>query len=161
MDKKELRNGCLEKIWETKNKFKNLPIEKISFNSSVKEYTKYASPVEEYIQNGLSYPPHCPIHTRASINYNYIIKKLNLPYQPVTNGSKVKYGYVVSKNKKLIDQDVIAYIGKFPEEFKEIFKVDWKKQFENSYISPIQKVFDVLDLGNANENENTKKFFEE
>jgi len=161
MDKKELRNGCLEKIWETKNKFKNLPIEKISFNSSVKEYTKYASPVEEYIENGLSYPPHCPIHTRASINYNYIIKKLNLPYQPVTNGSKVKYGYVVSKNKKLIDQDVIAYIGKFPEEFKEIFKVDWKKQFENSYISPIQKVFDVLDLGNANENENTKKFFEE
>lgn len=68
---------------------------------------------------------------------------------------------MVSKNKKLIDQDVIAYIGKFPEEFKEIFKVDWKKQFENSYISPIQKVFDVLDLGNANENENTKKFFEE
>ena len=66
---------------------------------------------------------------------------------------------------KLIDLNLpthsIKLISLLQEEFKDIFKVDWKKQFENSYISPIQKVFDVLDLGNANENENTKKFFEE
>lgn len=160
-EKKELRQRCLEKIWETKKVFKDLNIEKISFNSSVKEYTKYAQPVEHYISEGLSYPPHCPVHTRASINYNFLIKKLSLPYQPVGNGSKVKYGYVKSKNKKLINQDVVAYIGNYPEEFKKIFELDWKKQFENSYLSPIQKLFDVLDLGSANENEKLGNFFEE
>jgi len=160
-DPKGLRQGCLAKVRETKKVFKNLNIEKISFNSSVKEYTKYAQPVEFYVSNGLSYPKHCPVHTRASINYNFVIKKLNLPYQPVGNGSKVKYGYVKSKNKKLIDQDVIAYMGNFPEEFKKIFDVDWKKQFNNSYLSPVQKLFDVLHLGDANENENVGKFFED
>lgn len=160
-DKKALRASCLSKVWETKREFKNLGIEKISFNTAVKEYTKYAKDTEWYIENGLSYEKGTPVHVRASMNYNYIIKKLNLPYQPVGNGTKVKYGYVKSKNKNLINQDVIAYVGNYPKEFHDIFTVDWKKQYENSYLSPIQKVFDVLKIDNANENENTGKFFEE
>lgn len=160
-DKKSLRECCLKMVWDAKRRFKDLDIEKISFNSAVKEYYKYAKDAQYYIDNGLVYAPKTPVHVRASMNYNYLIKKLNLPYQPVGNGTKVKYGYVKSKNKKLIHQDVIAYIGNFPKEFKEIFTLDWKKQFENSYLSPVQKCFNVLGIGNADENENTGKFFEE
>ena len=159
-DREKLRKECLQSIWKTKKKFKVLSIEQVSFNSAVKEYTKWAKDTDWYIKNGLEYEKGVPIHVRAAMNYNYLIKKLNLPYQPVSNGTKVKYAYVKSKKPNLIQQEVVAYVGNFPKELYDVFDIDWKKQYDKSYLSPIQKFFDVMNLGDAGENENVSKFFD-
>ena len=130
---------------EIKKEFKNQKVEDISYVSGVKHYTKYAEPIQTYIDRGLRYKPHTPIHNRASICYNYLIKKNNWSYMAVANGTKIKYVYV--KDRNIISTNIIGYVGNYPNEFNNIFEVDHDIQFEKSFLSVIQRMFDVLKWG--------------
>lgn len=114
--------------------------------SGISDYTKYAEPIDKYIENGLKYPLSCPIHVRASINYNYMLVKYKLPCTPVSNGSKMKYVYILDNNE--LGQNIIGFVGKWPEQFNEKFKVDYELQWEKCFLSVIERFFTVLGWGN-------------
>jgi len=139
-----------------KEKFIKSDIKDISIPKGVNEYTKYAKETDYYIKNGLSYPTSCPIHVRAAINYNYLIKKWNLPLIPVSNGTKIKYVHVSPNNE--IHQDVIGFVNEWPKEF-EVFNIDYDKQFTRTFSNVFQRFYDVLRWGQIEIEENTLSDF--
>lgn len=143
------KNKVMKKLKEIKKSFIKQKKEEISFNKSVNEYTKYAKSTKEYIEHGnLVIKKGTPIHVRASMNYNYMIEKLNLPYMQVNNGTKIRFVYVDPRN--VLGTDVIAFIGNWPKEFNKYFKIDFKLQFQKSFLNGIQRMFDVLNWGEIN-----------
>lgn len=139
------KQRILDFIRDKKKEFKVASIEDISSVRGVKDYNKYAENTNYYIKNGLNYKSATPIHVRASMCYNYMIKKHNLPYIEVSSGSKIKYIFV--KENNVLNTNVIAYVGNFPSEFHEHFKIDYDMQFEKTFMGVIQRMFEVLGWG--------------
>jgi len=143
------KEDVLKHIKKVKKEYKEQKKEEISSNKSVNEYTKYAEPTDYYIKKkGLIIKKSTPIHVRASMNYNYMIAKYNLPYTPVNNGTKIKYVYLNPKN--ILGTDVIAFIGNWPKEFDKYFVIDYRLQFHKSFLKAIQGIFDVMNWGEIN-----------
>jgi DNA polymerase elongation subunit (family B) len=139
------RNDIMEFLKEIKKDFKKENATNIAIPKGISDYEKYAKKDEYYEKNGLSYPPRCPIHVRAAINYNYINRKYKLGGLPIYNGTKMKYIHVTPKNE--IRQDVVGFIGNYPEAFKEKFIVDYDHQWERSLQDIIERFFIVLGWG--------------
>ena len=118
--------------------FKLQPIESISTPKGIGNYNKYEVPLSE----NMTFITKTPMANKASLIYNYVIKNKNLPYMTVANGTKIKYIYIKDNNP--YKTPVIAYIGNYPKEFKELFKVDYDTQFEKQFLNIAQRMFDVL-----------------
>ena len=125
-----------------KKDFVKQNVEFISSVSGVKEYEKYKVPIEK---GTLKYKPSTPIHVRASICYNAMIKRQGLDLMPVENGTKIKYIYLEDKN--VFNTNVIGYVGKYPENFKEHFNIDYNLQFEKTFLGVINRMFTALEWG--------------
>jgi len=152
------RANVMKKMREIKKDFKEQKIEDISFNKGVKEYSKYAKPMSYYVKKKqLTFKKSTPIHIRASMCYNYMITRWNLPYVQVNDGAKIKYIHTTTKNN--LETYILGYIGNWPKEFNDKFTIDYKSQFDKSFVSVIQKMFDVLKWGDINFNSgNFEKF---
>ena len=140
------KEKTLDMLRKIKKGFVTQKVEDISSVSGVKEYTKYALNTDYYVKNGLKFKDSTPIHNRASIIYNMLVKKYKLPYMSVADGTKIKYIYIDPKNQT--SNNVIAFIGNYPKEFEQWFKIDFDLQFEKTFLSVIQRMFDVLQWGN-------------
>jgi DNA polymerase elongation subunit (family B) len=138
----------IKTLRKSKKAFKTEDIENISSVSGINGYEKYSFPHEYYIEKGLVFKKSTPIHNRACICYNYLIKKYEYPYMEVANGSKIKYVYI--KDENIINSNVIAYIGNYPKEFNQLFKIDYDTQFEKTFMNVIQRMFTVLGWGKIN-----------
>ena len=143
------KTKVMAKLKEIKKDFPNHNIEEISFNKSVSEYTKYAKETSWYVNHGnIVIKPSTPMHVRASMQYNFMVEKFNLPYTPIGNGGKLKYVHVDKKN--ILGTDVVAYVGNWPHEFDNYFKIDYRIQFQKSFLNAIQGIFDVMNWGVIN-----------
>lgn len=138
----------LKSIRKYKKDFLIEDIKNIAFPRGIKEYTKYAKDVSFYLKNKLSYPSSCPIHVRAAMNYNYIVAKNKFKLIPISNGNKIKFVFVKPNN--ILNQNVIGFINEWPKEFNDIFEIDYETQFEKSFISVIERFFEVLNWGEVN-----------
>jgi len=161
----------IEKIFQTNNKqqvlelmkkvkkdFKGASINDIATPKSISDYDKYTQPIEYYLKNGLSYEKGATLHSKASLNYNYLCSKYKLPLYPITNGTKLKYIYVKENNE--LHTNIIGFVAQWPEKFSSIFKIDYDLQFEKAYISAIERFFEVLGWGEVNLNSDSmNKFF--
>ncbi len=139
------RNDIMEFMKEIKAAFKNEEATNIAIPKGISDYEKYAKSDEYYEKNGLSYPHHCPIHTRAAINYNYMNRKYKLGGMPIYNGTKMKYIHVTPNNE--LRQDIIGFVGNYPEAFKTKFSIDYDRQWERSLQDIIERFFAVLGWG--------------
>lgn len=128
-----------------KTEFRQEKIEEISNPKGLTDYDKYDKGMEYYLKHGLSFYPSTPIHNRAAIVYNYIVAKNGLSREMINTGSKMKFIYVNERNP--YKSNVIGYIGNWPEEFNKIFKIDYQLQFEKTFLSTIQILFNSLGWG--------------
>jgi DNA polymerase elongation subunit (family B) len=143
---KDAVNKHLKRV---KKNYKMEKKEEISFNKSVSEYTKYAEPTSFYVKNGgVVIKKGTPIHTKASMYYNYMVEKYNLPYMQINNGMKLKFVYINPNN--ILGTKVIAFVGNWPKEFDKYFTIDYKVQFQKSFLNAIQNIFDVMKWGEIN-----------
>jgi len=129
--------------------FYDASIEDISKCCSVRNYTKYEFDIDSFLDNEkIIYPSHLPQHVKAAVNYNYLVAKYDLSLETVGDGTDIKIIFVNPNNE--LNTEVIGYIGKFPKQFKKIFKIDkeeqWKKQFE----SILQRFYNVVGWGKVN-----------
>jgi DNA polymerase elongation subunit (family B) len=141
-------NQLTDFIKQAKKDFNKEKIESIAFPRGVSDYKKYAKSYAFYKKNGLQYPKGIPVANRAAINYNYLVDRFDLKLQKVDNGTKLKFIYIKPDN--MLNQNVIAFIGNYPEKFKEIFEIDYKTQFEKAFKNVIQRFFDAMKWGDIN-----------
>lgn len=138
---KILMNGNNEDIinfiGNCKKEFLKLTPEEVSFPKSVSNVNKYA-------EGKTSYKSGTPIQSRASLIYNRYIREQNLEmkYPIIKDGEKIKFCYLKMPNP--INENVIAFIQRFPTELGLEKFVDYNLQFEKTFISPLKAILDVI-----------------
>ena len=160
--KSDLKNPEAKKIITdlvrlSKEDFIKASVEDISMVSSVQKYDESCKSGEWYVKNGLKFKGSLPIYYRAACVYNYVVKKYKLPLVEITGGDKIKYIYVYPNNST--QNNVVAYIGNYPKEFESIFKIDYETQFEKTYFSVLQRLYEVLGWGRIEMRDNLLKQF--
>ncbi len=134
---------AISKINEYRHQFKNQEVIDISFKRGISDYKKYVpDPIEKYLKYGLKFHKGMTANAKAALVYNYIIRKENLLLTPITNASKLRLLYVNENNKYNVN--TIAYVENYPEEFKNMFTIDYDTLFEKSFLPVIEKMFDIL-----------------
>lgn len=136
--------------------FQKLSLEDIASPIGLNNYTKYYNQIEKLDDGKLKFYRSTPRQVRAAIYYNTFLERFNLTnkYEKLTNGNKMKIFYTLP-NQYDIDSMVINY--KFPEELKEVFKLDYKKMFEKLVFTPVKSVFESInwDMNNPLKEEKT------
>jgi len=153
LDKKKI----LKLLRTIRKEFKKQDITNVSSVSGIREYSKYAKPTAHYLKNGMKYKSGTPQHAKASMCYNWVIKKYGYPYMEIGDGTKMKYIQVDPKN--ILRTPVIAYVGNWPKEFNEHFKIDFDLQYEKTFLSVISRMFLILGWGPLDLKENKMSSF--
>jgi DNA polymerase elongation subunit (family B) len=124
-------------IDSSRDQFKKLPPEEVSFPRSVSDVVKYKS-------HSSIYNKGTPIHARGALLYNhYIVKnKLDAKYSLIQNGEKIKFCYLKKPNH--IHENVISFIQDFPKELNLDKYVDYDLQFEKSFLEPLKAILDAI-----------------
>lgn len=124
-------------IESCKKEFFALTPEEVSFPKSVSNVTKYSVNKNAYLSG-------TPIQSRASLVYNRYIQeqKLDKKYPLIKDGEKIKFCYLKMPNP--INENVIAFIQRFPTELGLEKYVDYKTQFEKTFISNLAPILKVI-----------------
>lgn len=136
------KDNMLNHIRQGYKEFQKQPISDIALPKSVGTYDKYDT---EISVGQIHFEKGTPIYNKASMVYNLIIKDLNLPYTEIKNEGKMKYVFVNPNNK--YQTPVVAFVGHWPKEFNDIFKLDYDMIFEKQYLNVAQRIFDTLGFG--------------
>ena len=137
-----------DKLRAYKEEFMKADIVNISAPRSVNNYGKWAEDVDTYIKNGETYiQKGTPQHVGASINYNFLIKKKKIMTPFIGNGSKIKVVYVNPNN--ILQVPIVAYVGEYPPEFEEHFRIDYETQWYKGFIKMIEDFYDAFDWGDV------------
>ena len=120
-----------------KEEFFSMPPEDIAFPRSVNGLTKWSDPVTLYKKS-------CPIHVRGALLYNFQLKKRKLThkYPLIQEGEKIKFCYLQKPN--IVGENVISFISNFPTEINIHKNVDYKLQFEKSFLYPLKIILDAI-----------------
>jgi DNA polymerase elongation subunit (family B) len=129
-----LTNNLLKETYEV---FKTLPIEDIAFVMGVKGYEKYATKCREF-----SIAKGTPVHVKAAYLHNFINKKLGVDkkYEEISSGDKIRFYYTLQPNKYGID--VVGFKYNRPDEYDDLFKIDYEKMFEKILYNSIERFYD-------------------
>tara|TARA_Y100000033_G_scaffold3062_1_gene2621 strand:- start:191 stop:835 length:645 start_codon:yes stop_codon:yes gene_type:complete len=138
-------------IDNSRDQFKKLPPEQVSFPRSASDVVKYKSNSDIYIKG-------TPIHIRGALLFNHYIKenKLTNKYSLVQNGEKIKFCYL--KKPNIIHENVISFIQEFPKELNLDKYVDYDLQFEKSFLEPLKAILDAIGW-NVEKTVNLELFF--
>lgn len=121
---------------EAFDKFKKLDITGIAFPRGIKNLEEYASKAD-----GFAVGKGTPIHCKAAIYYNKLIKDLGIDnkYETIHSGDKIKFFYT-DKNKYGIS--VIGFLQQYPTEFG--LTADYEKMFEKTVFASVERLYDAL-----------------
>ncbi len=86
----------------------------------------------------------CPIHIRAALLYNYMLRKTKLDgkYTKIQPGIKIKYAYLKEPNP--IGENVIGTPKTLPPEWDLDGYVDRTLQFEKTFREPLERILDEI-----------------
>ncbi len=126
-------------ISRKRDDFKSLPFEEVAFPRGCKE-------LDKWIDNGGGkiFKLGTPIHVKGAILYNHVIKdrKLDLKYEVIHKGSKIKFCYIKTPN--YLGEHVISTPGILPKELELDSFIDYDKQFEKSFLEPISTILNAI-----------------
>ena len=86
------------------------------------------------------YQKGTPIHVRGSLLYNKLLKdkSLNLKYENIQEGDKIKFLYLKEPNS--LHENTIAFVTKLPKEFEITKYVDYDLIFQKAFIDPLENI---------------------
>lgn len=124
---------------EKRKDFTGRPYEEVAFPRSANNLDKYADPFKIY-------KPATPIAVRGALLYNHMIKSKGMEKELplLRSGDKLRYCYMTLPNPLM--EDVFATQDLLPAEFEMDEYIDYSKQFEKSFMSPIQKIVDAIGI---------------
>ncbi len=97
-----------------------------------------------YSNSSSIYNKGCPVHVRGALLYNNQLSKLGLDvkYEKIANGEKVKFVYLKMPNK--IHENVISYKNSIPHEFMLDKHINYEMQFEKSFLAPLNNILEAI-----------------
>ena len=125
-------------VSDFRSHFDQLPIEDISFPRGCNNLNKWANPSGIYTKG-------TPIHVRGALLYNHYNKKNKLThkYPLIMDGEKLKF--VLLKTPNIVQSNVIAFLSELPKEFDLHEQIDFDRQFEKSFVDPIELIMECID----------------
>jgi len=120
-----------------KQEFLKLPVEQIAFPRSVNGLSTYKDRTNIYKKA-------TPIHVRGSLLYNHHLNKRDLlnTYTEIHEGEKIKFVYLKKPNS--IHEDIISFSSELPEEFGLHESIDYSKQFQKTFLDPLNIILEVI-----------------
>lgn len=133
--------------------YKNMSLDVISLIQRCNNMEKYNSKVPDDNNLGKrNWVSGTPGHIRAAMNYNAVLDKLKLTgYEKIKSGDLAKIIFV-EKNKFGIDK--IAYLDTWPNEFNDVFKIDYRTSFIKTVYDEIKRIYDSVDWPSFNPADN-------
>jgi DNA polymerase elongation subunit (family B) len=138
---KILMNGSQTELHEYienfRKEFVQKPFEAIAMPRGVKGLSKYHDAATVY-------KSATPIHVRASLVFNKLIRDFNLisEYEQIYSGDKIKFGYLKVPNP--CRENVIAIASTLPKEFGLDRFIDYDMQFRKTYLDPLNDIISVI-----------------
>lgn len=113
--------------------FIKLPFEDVAFPRGCKDISKH-----QLDDKAL------PIHLRAALLYNRVVKekKLQNKYELIKDGDKIKFCYMKLPNP--IRQNVFACPSTMPPEFGLEKYIDYDTQYQKAFVEPIKTILDAI-----------------
>ena len=86
------------------------------------------------------------VHARAAIYHNQLIDKLGLKgkYAEIMQGDRMRYVWLATNS---FDIDCIAFKEEYPEEFRDLFVVDYETSFQKMFLKPISPFLELSHVG--------------
>lgn len=137
---------------EVREKFMNSPFNMVARPSSVNDIEKYTDSKGLYIKG-------TPIHVRAAILYNDLVKRngLEKSLPLIQSGDKIRYCYLRIPNP--IKENAIAVPDELPKEFKDLEDfIDYELQYEKTFEKPILKLLEAAQI-EITDNIDIEQFF--
>ena len=121
-----------------RKEFMELPVEQMAFPRSVNGIRKWSDKSSVFKKG-------TPMHIKGAIMYNHLLKKHKLTnkYPYIMDGEKLKY--VLLKTPNALQSNVIAFLGELPKEFGLHDQIDFDRQFEKSFVDPIDLILECID----------------
>jgi len=108
-------------------------VEEIAFPRGV-------SNLKEYSNESTIYGLRTPIHVRAALLHNHLLKKLKLTkkYEMLKEGNKIRFIYL--KEPNILHENIIGWSvdGKLPTEFGLHKYIDFDLQFEKVFLAAVE-----------------------
>lgn len=124
-------------IDDARKEFKTLPVEDIAFPRSVNKLAQYSN-------SSSIYGKGTPMHVRASLLYNNLVREkcLDKTLQTIHEGEKIKFVYLREPNP--LRENVIAFPLTLAKELDLHDFIDYNVQFEKSFLEPLKAILDVM-----------------
>jgi DNA polymerase elongation subunit (family B) len=141
----------IEFVEKCRKEFYSLPPEDIAFPRSVNGMDKYADKTTIYRKS-------TPIAVKGALIYNHYLNqfKISKKYRKIQEGDKIKFLMLKKPNPLggvAGEDQVISFSSILPKEFKLEGYIDFKTQFEKSFIDPLTAILDTI--GWSTEKKNT------
>ena len=124
-------------VKQTESEFMSLPVEDVASPRSVSGMSEYSDPQSVYRKS-------TPIAVKAALLYNHHVKRMKLhkKYREISEGEKMKFIYL--KNPNPFHNTVIGFPVSLPKEFEMEKYIDYKTQFETTFIEPLKKITEAV-----------------
>lgn len=124
-------------VEKTHAAFMIAPVEEIAFPKGVNNLTKYSD-------GETIYGSGCPMQVRSALLHNHYVNKLGLEndYQPIGDGDRIKFVYLIEPNH--FKENVVGFFDKLPIEFKLDKYVNREKQFEKTFLDPLNGIMKAV-----------------
>ena len=124
-------------VEELESTWYKLTPEEIAFPRGVNNLTQYSDTTNIFKKG-------TPIHVRGALIFNYLVqtKNLDMQYQKIQEGDKIKFLYLKEPNP--YGTHVMTFNDMLPPEFGLKEYVDYEKMFEKSFIEPLTSLLDCI-----------------
>ena len=125
-------------IQDFRKEFMSLPVEAMAFPRSVNGIKKWGDRSSVFKKG-------TPMHIKGALIYNHLLKKnkLSHKYPLIMDGEKLKF--ILLKTPNALQSNVIAFLSELPKEFGLHDQVDFDRQFEKSFVDPIELILECID----------------
>lgn len=146
------KSKCDAIFGELYEKFEEMPVEARSIIKGINTFDKYVDGCQGFHQlsKGMQ------AHMKAGYFHNQLLKELDLggKYPEVKQGDKIKILILQKPNKYNIDN--VGYIGKYPQEFRDIFTVDTEQMFEKLVYIKMREFYTAVNWHIRRPSENVR-----
>jgi len=135
-----------DKIIKFKSELSTMDIPDVARNTAVKNISKWVTKDQ---QLGI-YMLRTPAHVKAAINYNMLLRELDIhtQFRPMANGTKIKWVYLKDNPYKI---EAMAFNGDDtdPPQIASLVRkyIDYNKLFEKEFAHKLQDFYAALQWG--------------
>lgn len=155
------KNTVDQRILTFKNSLVDLNYLDIARNTTANNVSQFSANTTTAVN---SYNPSTPLHIKAAIAYNKMLRYYNIhdKYVPIRDGEKIKYVYL--KNNPLFIEALAVKGYDDPQEIVQFIEqyIDHDTLFEAELKNKLQDLYEALNWGNlpTNINQNAMDFFQ-